>query len=252
MKVIGYLRVSTEVQNTDLQKDEILSFVATKGWGVVLMLEDKATGTNTARPQLQHLMRLARLKQFDVLVVWKLDRLFRSLRDMVNTIHEFEKLGISLVSVKDNIDLSSPSGRLMVHLISAFAQFEAAMIRERVMSGLHSARQKGIRLGRPKSINVGDALILRQQGKSFSEIAKILKVSKSCVHKSLSLVSSTNSEINIEITGNQKSIFDVDKTVDLGTLPKGTRPDLNCTTTQLSDTDLCHERDFNVTKGKGR
>ena len=97
------------------------------------------------------MMKAARQRKFDVLVCWKLDRLFRSLKHLVNTLQEFEDLGIKFISLKDNIDLSTSSGRLMTHLIAAFAEFEASLIRERVTAGVRAKIQKTGKWGRISS-----------------------------------------------------------------------------------------------------
>jgi putative DNA-invertase from lambdoid prophage Rac len=186
-KRIGiYLRVSTSGQSTDLQKKEILDYLGLRNLNNWTIYEDKLTGTNTQRPSLKQLLGDVRQRKIDLVICWKLDRLFRSLKDMVTTLQDFEDLGVALISLKDQIDMTTASGRLMTHLIAAFAEFEASLIRERVMAGLDNAKRKGIKLGRPKSISDTEALRLRKTGMSLNQIAKQLGVTKGGVSKSLS------------------------------------------------------------------
>ncbi|MGE4132564.1 MAG: recombinase family protein [Bdellovibrionales bacterium] len=142
-------------------------------------------GTNDNRPQLKAHMRDARARDYDVLLIWKLDRLFRSIKGLVTSIQDFEALGIAFVSLKDQIDLSTPSGRLMVHMLGAFAEFEASLIKERVVAGLREAKRKGVNLGRTKQINETEVLFLNKNGQSIGEIAKALGHSKGGIHKVL-------------------------------------------------------------------
>jgi len=118
---------------------------------------DRLTGALEARPALNRLMADARQRKFDVLIVWKLDRFARSLKHLVTAIAEFESLGVQFVSLRDNLDLTTPSGRLMFHVIGAMTEFERSLIQERVCAGLRNARAKGRTLGRPKLQDVTTA-----------------------------------------------------------------------------------------------
>lgn len=184
-RVAVYLRVSTQDQSTELQRRDLLAYVEARGWQIHAIYEDKATGTNDARPELQRMLREARERRFDVVLVWKLDRLFRSLKGLVVTLQEFSELGIEFVSLRDNIDMSTSSGRLMTHMLAAFAEFERDLIVSRVRAGLASARAKGRRLGRPTTVDRERVHYLRSEGRSLGDIAALLGVSKSGVHKSL-------------------------------------------------------------------
>ena len=110
------------------------------------------TGSKDSRPALNRLMIDAQRRKFDAVLVWKLDRFGRSLRHLVNALAELEALGLTFISLRDNLDLSTPSGRLMFQIIGAMAEFERALIQERVRAGLRNARAKGRRLGRPRVI----------------------------------------------------------------------------------------------------
>ena len=180
-----YLRVSTQDQRHDLQKVEIDEFLARSKYTNIEYYADKASGTKHQRPELQRLMTDARQKKFKILVIYKLDRLFRSLRHLVSTINEFEELGIKLISIKDSIDLTTASGRLLVHIVAAFAEFEAAIIRERVISGLKAAKSKGRILGRPRTIDRILILRLFSTGMTVTAIAKQIGVSKATVSRTL-------------------------------------------------------------------
>lgn len=131
-------------------------------------------------------MRDAKRRKLDAIVCWKLDRIGRSLKHLVNLLAELEAVGVALVSFSDNLDLSTPQGRLMFQIIGAMAEFERSLIQERVKAGLRNARAKGKRLGRPRVI-VDRARIdrLRSQGLSVREIAIELGHSRSLVHKTL-------------------------------------------------------------------
>jgi DNA invertase Pin-like site-specific DNA recombinase len=134
---------------------------------------------------LQQLLKDGRERKFDVLICWKLDRLFRSLKGLVTTLAELNELGIEFISLKDNIDLSTSTGRLMMHIIGAFAQFEADIIKERVRAGLANAVSKGVCLGRPKLRNDETIRQLRAQGLSIRAIAKQLNLSTTAIQRGL-------------------------------------------------------------------
>jgi len=185
-RIAVYLRVSTRDQSTELQSKDIKEYVRARGWPHATMYEDSGcTGTNDRRPELQRLLRDARSRQIDVVICWKLDRLFRSLKHLVNTLQEFEELGIKFISLKDQIDLTTSAGRLMVHMLAAFGEFEASLIRERVRAGLRAAKAKGKRLGRPKTRDDLRIHQLRCQGLSIRKIASTTGVSSASVQRSL-------------------------------------------------------------------
>lgn len=171
-----YCRVSTSDQNCQLQRDELTRYAQARGWAIHAIYEDQMTGRNVNRPQFQQALMDARSRQIDVFLVWKLDRAFRSMKDMVVTLGELGELGVEFVSFKDNLDLTTSTGKLMTHILGAFAEFEASMIKERVVSGLAAAKRRGVQLGRPKTVDAEKILRLRQQGQSMRQIAKALGV----------------------------------------------------------------------------
>lgn len=200
-----YLRVSTADQNTELQRREVEQYLKSRGWSAMIIFEEKASGTNDSRAEFQRMMKMARSRQFDIVVCWKLDRLFRSMKHLVVTLNELQELGVQFISMRDQINMSTSSGRLMTHLLAAFAEFEADIIRERVMSGLKNAKAKGKILGRPKVINPNVVMSLRQKGLSLSEIARQIGVSKSSVSKTLTALASTNPLIKSDKTEVEES-----------------------------------------------
>ena len=132
---------------------------------------------------MNRLMADAHRRRFDAIVVWKLDRFGRSLRHLVNALAEFESLGIAFVSLSDNLDLSTPSGRLMFQIIGAMAEFERALIQERVRAGLRNAKAKGRKLGRPRvAVDASRIASLRAQGASWRDISKQLGISIGTAH----------------------------------------------------------------------
>jgi DNA invertase Pin-like site-specific DNA recombinase len=189
MKAAIYARISTtnHGQDVSMQTRELRDYCERRGFEIVGEYTDVGiSGSKDSRPELNRLMADAKQRRFDAVCVWKLDRFGRSLRHLVNALADLESLGVSFISIKDNLDLSTPSGRLMFQIIGAMAEFERALIQERVKAGLRNARAKGKTLGRPR--RVVDAVkisSLRSQGRSVREIAKELGYSRSLVHKTL-------------------------------------------------------------------
>lgn len=143
MTVYGYARVSTTEQNTAVQ------LAAFKRAGIKHVVQEKRSGV-AQRPELQGL--LARLRPGDVLVVYKLDRLSRSLRDLLRLLESLEQSGVTFRSLTESIDTSSPAGRMFCHMLGAFAEFERAMIRERCAAGFEAAKARGQTFGRARSM----------------------------------------------------------------------------------------------------
>lgn len=184
MKAVIYARVSTQDQSTDMQKTELMAFAQARGYDILDVYEDTKTGTNTNRPALKKLRQDAFHRKFDVVLVYKFDRVARSLKDILNLFTEFEEYGVKVISVKDNIDMTTSAGKLMFSMVAAFAEFEASIIRERVISGLKNAKARGQQLGRPRTINVSTVLDLyAQPDMTIRAIAAKLGVSRSAVHE---------------------------------------------------------------------
>lgn len=187
MRVALYARVSTNngQQSPEMQLFEMREFAERRGWTIAGEFVDHASGSTDSRPALNKLMIAAELRKFDALVCWKLDRVGRSLRHLVNLLAEFEALGIAFVSLRDNIDLTTPAGRLMFQVIGAMAEFERSLTVERVKAGLQNARAKGKRLGRPrKQLDPRKIATLRAQGVGWRAIAKESGVGVATLYRS--------------------------------------------------------------------
>jgi DNA invertase Pin-like site-specific DNA recombinase len=188
MKAAIYARVSTSNhgQDVNMQLRELREYCERRGLDIAGEYTDTASGAKDSRPELNRLMADAKRRRFDAVCVWKLDRFGRSLRHLVNALADLESLGLSFISIKDNLDLSTPSGRLMFQIIGAMAEFERALIQERVRAGLRNARAKGKTLGRPRvAVDAPKIASLRSQGRSVRAIAEELGYSRSLVHKTL-------------------------------------------------------------------
>ena len=143
-RVAIYARVSTlNNQDPEMQLREVREYCERRGLVVTEEYVDRISGSKESRPHLNRLMADAQRRRFDIVVVWKLDRWGRSLKHLVNSLAQLESLGVAFISLRDNLDLTTPSGRLMFHVIGAMAQFERSLIQERVRAGLRNARAKG-------------------------------------------------------------------------------------------------------------
>lgn len=180
-----YARVSTHDQKTlPMQLEKMKEYVQNRKWALTVEFEEIASGAKK-RPKREQLLDLARKREIDAVVVWKLDRFGRSLADLTNTLNELRELGIVFVSLTESLDFSTPSGRAMAGMLSIFAEFERDIIRERVKAGIADARAKGKRHGRPKTAaNKKDQVKkLWKNGKGLnkSQIARKLKISRASV-----------------------------------------------------------------------
>jgi DNA invertase Pin-like site-specific DNA recombinase len=181
IRVALYARVSTlNNQDPEMQLSELREYAGHRGWQIVEEFTDQGiSGCKESRPALNRLMSDACRRKFDAILVWKIDRFGRSLKHLVNSLAELAALGVAFISLRDNLDLSTPSGRLMFQIIGAMAEFERALIQERVRAGLRNARAKGKRLGRPRVIvDAVRIASLRAQGRSWAQIEGETGVSK--------------------------------------------------------------------------
>ncbi len=181
---IGYARVSTRDQELALQLD------ALKKAGCKALFQEKASGAKADRPELRKM--IDQLREDDVVVIWKLDRLGRSLRDLVNLVTEIQSKGAGIKSLTDQIDTTTPQGKLTFHLFAALAEFERDIISERTKAGLASARARGRTGGRKKGLSkeAKDKAMLaetlyKQEEMSIVEICNHLKISRSTLYKYL-------------------------------------------------------------------
>jgi DNA invertase Pin-like site-specific DNA recombinase len=181
---LGYVRVSTADQDPELQLD------ALSAAGCEKIFQETATGANRERPQLQRL--LDQLREGDVLLVWKLDRLARSLRDLVDLVNLIQSKGAAIHSLNDQIDTSTSTGKFTFHVFAALAEFERDLIRERTHAGLAAARARGRQGGRPKGLSKKaqhTAIIaerLYQEGQlTVAEICEQLSISRATFYNYL-------------------------------------------------------------------
>ena len=188
-RVALYARVSTHNgQDPEMQLREMREYCRNREWLITGEYVDAGvSGSTDSRPELNRLMTDAKRRRFDAVLVWKLDRFGRSLKHLVNALAEFEALGIAFVSLKDNLDLTTPSGRLMFQIIGAMAEFERSLIQERVRAGLRNAKAKGHKLGRPTVKADAEMIVrLRCEGHSLADIANRLGISVGTVCNRLS------------------------------------------------------------------
>ena len=174
MKIALYARVSTAGgrQDTEMQLRELREHASARGWTVTGEYVDHMSGSKENRPQLNKLMRDAHARKFDAVACWKLDRFGRSLRHLINTLAEFDALGIAFVSLRDSFDLTTPAGRAMFGMIGVMAEFERSLIVERVRAGMKNAKAKGIAVGRPtKVLDMALVTARRAKGESLRAIA---------------------------------------------------------------------------------
>jgi putative DNA-invertase from lambdoid prophage Rac len=183
MKAGIYARVSTHDQQTlPMQMQAMRRYVKQRGWEIQLQVEEIASG-GKQRPKREALLKAARRREVDAIVVWKLDRWGRSLADLITSLAELRDLGIAFISLTEALDFSTSTGRAMVGLLSVFAEFERDMIRERVKAGIAQARAEGKRHGRPQTAatKVAEVKRLYKKGWNKSEIARELKISRGSV-----------------------------------------------------------------------
>ena len=176
---IGYARVSTQDQNLDLQND------ALKAAGCEKIYTDKMSGAKTDRPGLDEILGF--IRKGDTLVVWKLDRLGRSLKHLIQVMNQLEEKGIFFKSVQESLDTSTPGGKLIFHVFGALAEFERDIIRERTLAGLAAARARGRVGGRPRKLSKKQVEMARNLMNDVSipigEICQTLGVSKATLYR---------------------------------------------------------------------
>ena len=178
-RVAIYARVSTLDESPDLQLDELRELSRRRGWVVVREYVDHGIGGSKAsRPALDVLVADARLRRFDIVVIWKLDRLARSVRHLIDLSEEFEALGIDFISATESMDTTTPHGRMVFHILAAVGEFERDLILERICAGMKAAKARGVKMGRPRleptEKEKQELLELRAQGLSIRKIAGIV------------------------------------------------------------------------------
>ena len=187
MKLGLYARVSTHEQQTlAFQRDAMTAYAQQRRGSIVLTVEEVGSGVRE-RHQREALMRAARRREIDAIVVWRLDRWGRSLADLVGTLHELQALGVGFISLHEALDFTTPTGRALAGMLAVFAEFDREILRERVKAGIAQARKGGKRHGRPPIV-AHHAETVRQlfaAGQSKSAIARQLGMSRASVRRFL-------------------------------------------------------------------
>jgi len=174
---VGYARVSTNDQDTQLQMDALNSV------GCNCIYEEKQSGAKKDRPELQQCLKS--LRAGDLLIVWKLDRLGRSLQHLIDVVADLEQRQIGFQSLTENIDTTIPTGKLVFHIFGSLAEFERGLIWERVKAGLDAAKKKGKKFGRPVALSEKEkdmALAMRNGGATKIDIARHFKVTRQTIY----------------------------------------------------------------------
>ena len=195
MRTALYMRVSTNDQNSTMQLDELRAYCQRRGWTITeTFLDEGVSGSKASRPALDRLMKQAKRRAFDVVLVYRYDRFARSLKQLVDTLCTFDSLGIQFVSIHEGVDTSTPNGRLVFGIFASIAEFERSLIIQRTRSGMQAAKARGKRIGRP-TVNVDCAQVasLRAEGHSNRAIARMLNVSEGTVRGCVKRVSQEQS-----------------------------------------------------------
>lgn len=181
-----YARVSTGEQSVEMQVNELIRFCEARGWQIRKYLDAGISGAKERRPRLDQLWADARRRELDAVVVYRFDRFARSTRQLVNALHEFDSLGVQFVSLHENVDTTTPNGRLVFTIFAAIAEFERELIRDRVRSGIALARAKGVRLGRPRAmVDTARVEARRASGASWRAISREMRIPRSTLFLAL-------------------------------------------------------------------
>ena len=187
-----YLRVSTSNQTTENQRIDLERVAALRGWNIVETFRDEGISGSKGRndrPAFDQMLKDAVRGKFDLIAVWSIDRLGRSLQHLIETVNELQAVGVDLYMHQQAIDTTTPAGKLTFSIFGAFAEFERSLIRERVKAGLERAKKNGIKLGRPTNLNdtVRSAIVaLRAKDVSIRQIASQLKIGTGTIYSVLS------------------------------------------------------------------
>jgi len=186
-KVAIYLRVSTSSQTVESQRLELEAYCQRQGWVITQTYEDAGiSGTKYDRPALQQMLKDSAKGKFEILVIFKIDRLARSTSDLLNILQQLKSNGVDFISTTQSIDTTTSMGKMVLTFLGAIAEFERETIVERINSGISRAKAEGVRFGRPRAgFDVNKALELKRNGKSWNQIAKSTGVSKATVRRTL-------------------------------------------------------------------
>ena len=185
MRAALYARVSTHDQQTlGMQMGAMVSYISDRSWDAAKRVEGVGSGAKD-RPGRESLLRAARRREIDAVVVWRLDRWGRSLPDLVVTLRELTELGVGFVSPTEALDLTTPTGRAMTGMLAVFAEFEREILRERVRAGTDQAKKEGRPHGRPRTASLKGGAVRRLEAErvSHSEIARRLGIGRTSVRR---------------------------------------------------------------------
>ena len=191
VRVAIYARVSTTDQQCEMQLRDLRQYAAARGWTLAGEYVDTGwSGKNAERPELRRCIADAKARQFDAIAVWKLDRWGRTVQQLVNDVLDFDSAGIRFIAITQGIDTdsSNPISRLLLHIMAAFAEFERAVINERVVAGIRNAQARGTRsgnpIGRPKRIfNRAQVIEMREAGLSLAKISAATGLPKTTIRR---------------------------------------------------------------------
>ncbi len=187
MKAAIYARVSTANNGQDptMQTRELREYCDRRGWTVAGEYVDIGiSGTKERRPELDRLLGEAHRRRFDAVVVWRFDRFARSVSHLLRALETFKSLGIEFVSLSEQVDTSTPTGKMVFTVLGAVAELEGSLIVERVRAGLRNARAKGKSLGRPRvAVDAARIAVLRSQGLSWAKIGERLRLGEGTVRR---------------------------------------------------------------------
>lgn len=187
MQVALYARVSTHDQQTlPMQLKAMRDYAKKRGWKIKYEIQEIGSGAKT-RPKREELLKEARRRQVDAIIVWRLDRWGRSVSDLIGTIRELTDTGVGFVSLTEAFDLTTPAGKALSGMLAVFAEFERDILRERVKAGIAHSRSQGKPHGRPAtaSLKTGEIKKLKNKGLNNSAIARKLKIGRSSVIRGL-------------------------------------------------------------------
>jgi DNA invertase Pin-like site-specific DNA recombinase len=181
MKIAVYARISTtgNGQSPEMQLRELREDVERRGWTLAgEYVDEGVSGAKDSRPELNRLMDDAHKRKFDAVVVWKFDRFARSVSHLLRALETFKALGIEFISFSEQMDTTTPTGKMIFTVLAAVAELERSLIGERVRAGVRNARAKGKRLGRPRTgVDTAKVRELRLAGRSFAEVGAALGIS---------------------------------------------------------------------------
>src|SRR5439155_4760733 len=191
MTAVGYVRCSTDEQSPELQRAALRRYADARGWELLRLYEDLgASGASARRPAFTRLMQDAHTdpRGFETVLVWKFDRFSRSVTDLLSSLETFQQLGIDFVSITEGVDTSTAAGRMVFTFLGAVAEFERALIRERVRAGLAAARGRRVRLGRRPVLGprqLARARRLRAAGTPPRLIARTPRIARPTLRRAL-------------------------------------------------------------------